>query len=39
LQNIIERAVILTTGECLEVPLEELRPPEQDELYKRCQEP
>jgi len=27
LQNIIERAVILTTGECLEVPLEELRPP------------
>jgi len=27
LQNIIERAVILTTGECLEVPLEELKPP------------
>ena len=26
LQNFIERAVILTTGECLEVPLEELRP-------------
>jgi formate hydrogenlyase transcriptional activator len=28
LQNIIERAVILTTGECLEVPLEELKPPQ-----------
>jgi formate hydrogenlyase transcriptional activator len=27
LQNIIERAVILSTGECLEVPLEELKPP------------
>jgi formate hydrogenlyase transcriptional activator len=27
LQNFIERAVILTTGECLEVPLEELKPP------------
>jgi len=27
LQNFIERAVILTTGECLNVPLEELRPP------------
>jgi formate hydrogenlyase transcriptional activator len=26
LQNFIERAVILTTGECLEVPLEELKP-------------
>jgi formate hydrogenlyase transcriptional activator len=26
LQNFIERAVILTTGECLEVPLEELQP-------------
>jgi formate hydrogenlyase transcriptional activator len=26
LQNFIERAVILTTGECLEVPLDELRP-------------
>jgi formate hydrogenlyase transcriptional activator len=28
LQNYIERAVILTTGECLEVPLEELKPPQ-----------
>jgi formate hydrogenlyase transcriptional activator len=28
LQNIIERAVILTTGECLEVPLEELKRPQ-----------
>ena len=28
LQNFIERAVILTTGECLEVPLEELKPPQ-----------
>jgi formate hydrogenlyase transcriptional activator len=27
LQNFIERAVILTTGECLEVPLEELKLP------------
>jgi formate hydrogenlyase transcriptional activator len=27
LQNFIERAVILTTGECLEVPMEELTPP------------
>jgi formate hydrogenlyase transcriptional activator len=27
LQNFIERAVILTTGECLNLPLEELRPP------------
>jgi formate hydrogenlyase transcriptional activator len=27
LQNFIERAVILSTGECLEVPLEELRSP------------
>jgi formate hydrogenlyase transcriptional activator len=27
LQNFIERAVILTTGECLEVPMEELKPP------------
>jgi formate hydrogenlyase transcriptional activator len=27
LQNFIERAVILTTGECLEVPLEELSSP------------
>jgi formate hydrogenlyase transcriptional activator len=27
LQNFIERAVILTTGECLEVPIEELKPP------------
>jgi formate hydrogenlyase transcriptional activator len=26
LQNFIERAVILTTGECLEVPTEELKP-------------
>jgi formate hydrogenlyase transcriptional activator len=26
LQNFIERAVILTTRECLEVPLEELKP-------------
>ena len=26
LQNFIERAVILTTGECLEVPLEEFKP-------------
>jgi formate hydrogenlyase transcriptional activator len=26
LQNFIERAVILTAGECLEVPLEELKP-------------
>ena len=26
LQNFIERAVILSTGECLEVPLEELKP-------------
>ena len=26
LQNFIERAVILTTGECLQVPLEELQP-------------
>jgi formate hydrogenlyase transcriptional activator len=26
LQNFIERAVILTTGECLDVPLEELKP-------------
>jgi formate hydrogenlyase transcriptional activator len=30
LQNIIERAVILTTGECLEVPLEELSLPRTD---------
>src|SRR5208337_1666266 len=30
LQNIIERAVILTTGECLEVPLEELSSPRTD---------
>jgi formate hydrogenlyase transcriptional activator len=28
LQNFIERAVILTTGDCLEVPLEELKPPQ-----------
>jgi formate hydrogenlyase transcriptional activator len=28
LQNFIERAVILTTGECLNVPIEELRPPQ-----------
>ena len=27
LQNFIERAVILTTGECLQVPIEELKPP------------
>ena len=27
LQNFIERAVILTTGECLEVPMEELKSP------------
>ena len=27
LQNFIERAVILTTGECLQVPLEELKSP------------
>ncbi len=26
LQNFIERAVILTTGECLQVPIEELKP-------------
>ena len=30
LQNFIERAVILTTGECLEVPLEELSSPRTD---------
>jgi transcriptional regulator with GAF, ATPase, and Fis domain len=34
LQNFIERAVILTTSDCLNVRLEELRPPEMERASK-----
>ena len=34
LQNFIERAVILTTGECLNVPIEELKSPRTERASK-----
>ena len=34
LQNFIERAVILTTGECLNVPMEELKSPRTEQASK-----